>query len=511
MLGWLRTNKRNVFIYAIFTVIILAFTFSLGGGGGLRSARNPNNVSVVYGTVIDREAYSNALADRHRQFERLFGDRWNEQMAKQLGLAEQVLLELENRALLQHAAEEMGLGITDTELKDEVVRLPAFSAGGQFSYERYKRALAYQHKTPKQFEEMLRQDLLVKKMQEFLLDTVYVSRAEVLDAYRNAREKVDLEYVAFDLDAYRQRERPSQAEIDAFAGKEGARVRSAYDANISDYKHPAQVRARHILIRVSSDAPDDEVEKARVEAKRLAAEARKRGADFAALAREHSQDAATAPKGGELGWFSADQMIEPFAKAAFGAKPGEIVGPVRTKFGWHVIRVEEKRPAMDRPFEEVKGEIAARLLRDDRALASARKDALELLARAAGAPDLASLKRPRGTRHGSTGPFTREAREIPGLGPSAEIIQAAFALTAKAPLAPQPLRAGDSLLVLRLKARISAPDYPPEAELAPLRRQLLERKRKETMDLWFRSERARAQREGKLQRNMKVLQNFLET
>ncbi len=511
MLGWLRTNKRNMFIYGIFVIIILAFTFSLGGGGGLSSARNPNAVAAVYGTIIDRRTYSNALADRHRQFERLFGDRWNEQMAKQLRLAEQVLLDLENQVLLRHGAEEMGLGITDTELKDEVVRLPGFSVGGRFNYERYKRALAYQRKTPKQFEEALRQDLLVKKMQEFLIDTVHVSRSELLEEYARAREKVDLEYVAFDLEAYREKERPSQEEIDAFTVKEEARIRSAYEAGISDYKRPAQVRARHILIRVSSDAPGDEIEHARAEAERLAAEARKRGADFAALAREHSQDGTTAPEGGALGWFSADQMAEPFSKAAFDAKPGEIVAPVWTEFGWHVIRVEEKRPALDRQLEEVKGEIAARLLRDDRALASARKDAQEFLARAAGAPDLASLKRPRAARHGSTGPFTREVGEIPGLGPSAETIQAGFGLTAEAPLAPQPVRADDRLLVLRLKERISAPDDPPEEDLSPLRQQLLDRKRQKAMDLWLRSERARAEREGEIERNTRVLRDFFGT
>jgi peptidyl-prolyl cis-trans isomerase D len=405
----------------------------------------------------------------------------------------------------------MGLGITDTELKDEVVRLPGFSAGGQFSYERYKRALAYQRRTPKQFEEALRQDLLVKKMQEFLIDTVHVSRSEVLGAYRHAREKVDLEYVAFDLEAYRRNERPSQEEIDTFADKEEARIRSAYEADISDYKRPAQVRARHILIRVSTDAPGDEVEDARAEADRLVAGARKRRADFAALARKHSQDAATAPEGGALDWFSADQMAEPFGTAAFGAKPGEIVGPVRTDFGWHVIRVQEKRPALDRQLEEVKLKIATRLLRDDRALASARKDAQDLLARAEGVSDLASLKRPRTARHGSTGPFTREVGEIPGLGPSPETIQAGFALTAEAPLAPQVIQAGDRLLVLRLEERLDAPDHPLEEDLSPLRQQLLDRKRQKAMDLWLRSERARAEREGKIERNTRTLQDFFGT
>ncbi|MDP3939005.1 MAG: SurA N-terminal domain-containing protein, partial [Deltaproteobacteria bacterium] len=156
MLGWLRTQTQSIFIYGILAIIILAFTFSLGGGGSLSSASNPNNVSSVYGQPIDRRVFSNALADREGQLEQMLGDSWTDEKSKELGIPQQVLNDLEDQMLLRHGARTLGLEITDTELRDEIVKLPAFHPNGQFDYHRYNRAMAHQRRNAKDCEAAIR-------------------------------------------------------------------------------------------------------------------------------------------------------------------------------------------------------------------------------------------------------------------------------------------------------------------------------------------------------------------
>lgn len=130
-----------------------------------------------------------------------------------------------------------------------------------------------------------------------------------------------------------------------------AEVEAYYADNPDAFQNPEQVRARHILFKVEQDAPDEEVAVARGKAD-AARERALSGEDFAALATELSEGP-SAPQGGDLGFFSRTQMVEPFASAAFDLEPGEISPVVRTQFGFHVIKSEEKRPASMTPLEDV--------------------------------------------------------------------------------------------------------------------------------------------------------------
>ncbi len=141
-----------------------------------------------------------------------------------------------------------------------------------------------------------------------------------------------------------------------------ADMRDYYDKHIDEYKHRAEVRARHILVKVGEDASNADVQKAEQRARKLAQVAKKPGADFAALARENS-DGPSASRGGDLGFFDRKRMVEPFANAAFRLKPGQVSEPVRTRFGFHIIKVVARRPAATTPYADVKVAIRKRLLR----------------------------------------------------------------------------------------------------------------------------------------------------
>ena len=137
-------------------------------------------------------------------------------------------------------------------------------------------------------------------------------------------------------------------------------VRRFYDANEKGFLAPEQVRARHILIRVPSDASGEERKKAREKIEGVGGRIRK-GEDFARLAAELSEDSNSRMNGGDLGFFTKGQMAKPFEEAAFSLKPGQVSGVVETEFGYHLIKVEEHQEARMVTFDAVKEQIRGRL------------------------------------------------------------------------------------------------------------------------------------------------------
>jgi len=137
-------------------------------------------------------------------------------------------------------------------------------------------------------------------------------------------------------------------------------LRAAYTQYSKMESGDSEVHARHILVQVDPNAPADKVEAARKKAEALAAEARKPGVDFVALAKAKSEGPSAAD-GGDLGFFKRGVMVPAFERVAFSLNDGEVSEPVRTQFGWHILKVEEKRAVDVAPFEQVKGELEAKL------------------------------------------------------------------------------------------------------------------------------------------------------
>ncbi len=148
-----------------------------------------------------------------------------------------------------------------------------------------------------------------------------------------------------------------------FAGVEKVsekELRTYYETHKEKFRKPASIRARHILIEVPQNASPKEEKEALKKAKELRARLLK-GEDFAKLAREYSADPGTKNRGGDLGFFTRGQMVKEFEEVAFKLKPGEISQPVRTAFGYHIIKVEEIREAKQQKYEEVKEKVRQEL------------------------------------------------------------------------------------------------------------------------------------------------------
>ncbi len=205
------------------------------------------------------------------------------------------------------------------------------------------------------------------------------SEDEVDEAFRafreqfpdDARMRVRLEEYRFTAQSYREYLRQDAsirmyvARLAANADVTDAEVHAFYEENPDKMKRPESVRARHVLVQVGKDASEKERQAARKKIERVLAQARK-GTDFAELARKHSQDESAA-RGGDLGFFPRGALVPPFEKAAFALEPGGISGVVETPFGFHIIKLEERRAEALVPEAEVRGQIRDYLLRVKRA------------------------------------------------------------------------------------------------------------------------------------------------
>lgn len=137
-------------------------------------------------------------------------------------------------------------------------------------------------------------------------------------------------------------------------------ARAYYDANPVEFQRGATVRARHILLRVAEGAAPEISARAKAKLDGIAAQI-KRGADFGELAKANSEDPGSSPQGGELPPFSPGQMVAPFDSVAFALAPGAVSDPVRTNFGWHLIKVEEKTAPGPVPFDEIQARLVGGL------------------------------------------------------------------------------------------------------------------------------------------------------
>jgi peptidyl-prolyl cis-trans isomerase D len=177
------------------------------------------------------------------------------------------------------------------------------------------------------------------------LSAFYEHNAQAFEVPENAR----VEYLVLSGDAVARQIKVSEQEARAY-----------YEQNKARYTTPEQRRASHILVKVEPGASDAQKNAARAKAEEILAKL-KAGADFAALAKAESQDPGSAASGGDLGFFTRDTMVKPFADAAFALGQGETSGVVESEFGYHVIRVTEIRPATQRDFEAVRASIEAEI------------------------------------------------------------------------------------------------------------------------------------------------------
>jgi len=430
MLYLMRKHAGSWIIKIVLGVIVVVFVF---WGVGSYRAQKGNRVAVVNGQTIALEDYRSAYEQLLEQYRRQFGNALDQKLLKTLGLKKQALDQLINRRLVLQEANRLNLHITKEELIRAIRTLAAFQENGHFDPRRYQRLLAANRMTPEIFEEKMKDDLLAEKLQGFILGSIKVSDAEALETFKWREEKVSLEYVVFKPSSYKDVKATTEEVESYFSENKMAyeippKVKAGYlrfsfkelesqvdvsedeisqyfEINKKTYATSKKVRARHILFKVDPGAAQEELDEARNKAQ-LVLEEVKSGADFSKLAQKYSDDPGSKSKGGDLGFFTRDRMVKPFADAAFAMKAGEVSELVATRFGWHIIKVEEVQEAKEPALSEVKDKIRSKLVKEG-ARTLAYDQAEEMYDASYGAGRLSDVAKAHGTEMLETDFFVR--------------------------------------------------------------------------------------------------------
>ena len=295
-------------------------------------------------------------------------------------------------------------------------------------------------------------------------------------------------------------------QVAEFVAAQPERLAREYEQRSDQYRQPERARARHILIKVDADAEPELTQAARERAEQVL-ERLRGGEDFAAVAAEVSEDAGSKDKGGDLGFFGRDQMVKPFEDAAFSLEPGVLSEPVRSPFGFHILRVEERTAEQTRVLQDVQEELAREIL----AKQTAEQWALETAERLAaavreGKGSLEEVAREEGLTIQRTGLLRRRADGfVPGFGASPELLAAGFALRIEAPSSDRIFTANTKRALIQLLERKTPDEAEIEEALSAELERLRESKRRDLQSRWIEARRSALQREGKLYVNLAVL------
>jgi peptidyl-prolyl cis-trans isomerase D len=392
MLEGLRANKGGIITWIFLGAIIIVFVISFGpgslskGGGGCGGS-GPTYAARVNGKTIPALEWERQYGQLVNVYRAQMGNAFTRELAAQLGLGEQALSQLVDRELVVQEAHRRGLVVSDDELSRSVQSIPAFQQDGAFRFELYEESAKRNFGSPAKFEAWYRDQLLYGKMLAAVEETVKVSDGEARSAWQAEADKVGLVFVRFPLAQYEAEAKPTDAEVKAFADKNGDRIQKFYEENAARFDQKAKARVRHVLARVAPGA-DDAAARKKIDD---AAQRVKKGEDFAKVASALSDDAGTKAKGGELGFISEGLFDETFAKAALALKPGQVSEPVKSAVGWHLIQAEEVVPAKKLSLDQARPEIARELLAREKGRQVAQERAQAALAAARSGKKLGEL------------------------------------------------------------------------------------------------------------------------
>jgi peptidyl-prolyl cis-trans isomerase D len=387
MLKVFRENLKGLawILWVIIALFVLAIAADFGAS--TKGRGNGDTVAKVGGETVSRQEFKRAYQNMVNVYRQIYGEQLPQGMEKQL--YKQTLSQTVVQKILLAEARRLGLSVTDAELRDRILSIPGFKdeQGRFIGEDLYARAIQNAFQTSvADFENELRNELLMKKLNDAFSANLYVSEDEIQRAYRDQVEKAKIRYIQVPRGRFAAQAQPTPAETAAYfqahqqefklpeqrdlayllvAGYKLADqvkvsdqdLRSYYDSHKAEFSQEEQVQARHVLVMVNDQRNDAQAQARVAEAKAKLAG----GADFATVARAYSDDTASKDKGGDVGWFGRHRMVKEFEDAAFGAQPGKLVGPVKSSFGYHLIEVTGKRPGGEQPFEAVKEQIHARL------------------------------------------------------------------------------------------------------------------------------------------------------
>ncbi|MBS1969686.1 MAG: SurA N-terminal domain-containing protein [Bdellovibrionales bacterium] len=353
-----QVSAKNFTAMLLFGAIILVFVFfgvsGRLGGGGIGAAAQVNDTLISIGNM---QAAENNL-------KQIYGEMFGNDAFR---LRAEALRGLVDRELMSQAARKSGIIVADQEIAQTITKdIPVFQSNGQFQKDYYLRYLEMTHQVPKDFENSIRQQqeaLRVRHLFDIASSMSAVEAAKMADlkAY-----KMNVQFVRLDNTQLAKNFTISAAEAEKALGNAEflKKAQDYFEKNKGDYASDEEVRAQHILVQVKQGASPEDDKKALAKAQDLLKKSA--SMDFGKLAAANSDDPGSKTKNGDLGFFSRGKMVKEFDDAAFGAPVGKVTGPVKTAFGYHLIKVTDKKPAVEPNFDKQKIQVAQKLLANEK-------------------------------------------------------------------------------------------------------------------------------------------------
>lgn len=481
MLQQIRDRTSGLVAGVIVAMLVIPFAFF-----GIESFQGGNSDPVV-AKVGDQKIYDSQFRrqydQRYQQLVQLMGENFRADMLDQKRLRASVLENMTQETMLRQYTQNEGYAADDATLFETISAEQAFQRDGKFNTEAYRDALSRVGLTPERYESQLRDSVEMNQMRSAVVETGFSLDVQVQQMVRLMNETRTVEYAMFELPRFRDRVTVTDEQ-----------VQERYDQNKSQYMAPERIKLAYVELALDSlpeaAAPGDDVLKVLYEAEKAGrfttqeerkashilisfgadkdaakakAEALEKqlagGADFAKLATENSEDPGSKGLGGDLGWVRRGQMVKTFEDSLFGLKEKEISGIVESEFGWHIIRLDQLKPSVVRPFEdaEVKQELATLFqARERQTRFQEKSDQLEQLA----FENTASLDPVAETlqlKVESTDWFVRGGQGT-GIAANPTVIAAAFSPEVlQDGENSKPLQVGDNRIVVVRKAEYEAP------------------------------------------------------
>ncbi|HEY0144094.1 MAG TPA: peptidyl-prolyl cis-trans isomerase [Thermoanaerobaculia bacterium] len=400
-----------IVLVAVFVLFVFVDWGAGGMGGGTTNATQAF-AARVNGETITINEYSRMYKQYTDMYSQMYGQQgqFTPEMAQAMGLPKQVLDSLIDQRLMSQEGARLNLAATPEEVRRKLLESPTFLQDGKFvGMELYNRYVTgpLGYPSAAAFEEALARDITLQKVQSAFENSIVISPKAAEAEYRRMNEAAKIRYVFYPAARDLATVSVTDAEVQAFykanqsryqhgeqrqirylladAGKlraqiqpSDAELRKRYDANRQEYKTQEAAHVLHILVKVEpgSPAPVDAAAKAKADS--LVAQLRA-GGNFAQLASANSQDPSSAGNGGDMGWVERGQTVEPFDRAIFTLPLNSIDVVKSAEYGYHIVKIVERRPAGFRSFEEVKPELQARVA-DEMAQDQARSEITRIAA-----------------------------------------------------------------------------------------------------------------------------------
>ncbi|MGH8768339.1 MAG: SurA N-terminal domain-containing protein [Burkholderiales bacterium] len=368
-----------VLIVPPFALFGIDFYFRDTGGGGALARFGDIRISDL--------EYSQALRQAQDRVREMAKNNPDPALLNSPQLKESVLNELIARKVALAHAYKSGMTVSSAELQKIIGAVEAFrDESGRFSQTRYRQMLQGQGMTPVAFENDIRMNIVLEQLRSVTAGSGFLPQSVVDRLLKIGEQEREVSQVVFNPVDYRKQVKISEADVEKYYEEHknefqipervrleylvlspdvvehtekvtDEELKNYYQANIERYRTPEERRASHILIPVAASASAEDKAKAKAQAEDLLKQIKSSPGKFAELAAKFSKDPGSAEKGGDLGFFGRGLMVKPFDDAVFALKVGELAGPVETRYGYHIIRLDKVKPSQTTPIEAVKQKI----------------------------------------------------------------------------------------------------------------------------------------------------------